>query len=773
MSTTDLSHTPAAPRVDSGISPWLKWGLPVSFIGAMAVLLIGGLYNRNLVPPYPENITSGGTTLADKAAIMRGQEVWQRYGLMDHGSVWGHGTQRGPDFSAETLHFIGDSLRQQFATERYGRPFAGLRPEEQALVDSLVTQDIRTNTYQPATGTVTVSPQRMKAMMGAWELWEKEFRDGDQFYGFLPNTIPTAAERHDLGTFFMWTAWAAGTMRPGSDMTYTNNWPADRSVGNVVPGGAILWSIFGILVFISILGLVIYLIHRYRFFYGELHLTDAALKTATAPVTVSQIKSAKYLIVVVALFLLQILFGGLLAHYTIHPGTFYVKSVASLIPYSWAKSWHLQLAIFWIAVAWVGSALYLAPLVGNREPRKQGLLVDILFGAIILVAVGSLLGEAISIKGGLGHLWFWLGHQGWEYLELGRLWQILLAAGLVIWLLIAYRALAPRLNADRSFSGLTWLYTLSAVGVVGFFMFGFFYNSHTHLSIADYWRWFVVHIWVEGAFEYFAVASGALLLTVLGLVSRTAALRTAYLTAILAFLGGIIGTAHHYFWFGAPGFWMALGAVFSSIEPVPLVLLASRAWFEYHHINRQGGEFPYRWPLLFLIASSFWNFLGAGVFGFVINLPIINYYEHATYLTSNHGHTALFGTYGMLAISLSLFVWRGLVQSDKWNDKLLRISFWGLNGGLAAMFLLTLLPVGVLQVVQAYSVGLWAAKSHTFFETPTVQLLGQLRIVPDSIIILLGAVPLGLFMVMSLRHFRKAEVKDGEAIFPDEEMTAL
>jgi len=752
---------------DPPLSPVLKIGLPLSFILAMSVLLIGGLYNRNKVPPYPETIVSGGTVLADKAAIMRGQAIYQRYGLMDHGSVWGHGTLRGPDFAAESLHLMGENLRAQFAAERYHRPYASLAVEEQALVDALMVQDIKTNTYQAGTGALEVSPQKVRAIQAVREFWDREFRDGDEFYGFLPGTVKTAEERQDIATFFVWTAWAAGTLRPNSDITYTNNWPPDRAVGNVLPGGAILWSVAGILVFLVVLGLVIFIIHRYRFFYGDLHLTDAALRIAQAPVTISQIKTAKYLVVVVALFLAQIMFGGLLAHYTIHPGVFPLAWVAQLIPYSWAKTWHLQLGIFWIATAWVGSALYIAPLVGNREPRKQGLLVDLLFGAILLVAVGSLLGEVLSIKGMLGNWWFLLGHQGWEYLELGRVWQLLLFVGLVAWLVMAYRALAPRLKADRSFTGLTWLYTLSAIGVVGFFAFGFCYNSHTHLSIADYWRWFVVHIWVEGAFEFFAAASGALLLTVLGLVPRNAALRAAYLTAILAFLGGIIGTAHHYFWFGAPGFWMALGAVFSSLEPIPLILLASKAWFEYRHVAKQGVDFPYRWPLLFLIASSFWNFLGGGVFGFLINLPVVNYYEHATYLTSNHGHTALFGTYGMLAIALSLFVWRGLVSSDRWDDRLLRVSFWGLNIGLATMFLFTLLPVGLLQLEQSYSVGLWSAKSNAFFNRPLVELLGTIRTIPDLIVILLGAVPLGLFMLTSIRHFRKADVRDGEAIFPD------
>jgi nitric oxide reductase subunit B len=747
----------------------LKLGALLSFVLSMSVLLIGGMFNRESVPPYPEQVTSDGVVVISGDAIKRGQQVYQRYGLMDHGSVWGHGSLRGMDFSAQTLHLMGQEMRSYVASARFGRPFEELDREDRVVVEALVIDDIKQNEYDPETGRLQISAAKAHAIEEIRDYWERVFGAGDEPHGFLPETVKAAEERSDIAAFFFWTAWAAGTNRPGLDYTYTNNWPPDRSVGNLAPGQAIIWSLAGIVALLSVLGLVVYLVHRYRFFYGEPQLVHMAERVAEAPITISQSKSAKYFLVVVALFILQLLMGGLLAHYTVHPSSFFFQAIGKFISFSWAKTWHLQLGIFWIAVAWVGSALYLGPLIGGREPRKQGLLVDLLFGAILLVAVGSLTGEVLGIKGMLGKAWFWFGHQGWEYLELGRAWQILLFVGLLGWLVIAYRALAPRLLRDRSMSGLTWFYTYSAIAVVVFFGFGLLYDPSTHLSIADYWRWFVVHIWVEGIFEFFAAASGALLLAALGLVTRGSALRAAYLTAILAFASGIIGTAHHYFWFGAPGFWMALGAVFSSLEPVPLILLASRAWMEYRAISDAGRGFPYRWPLMFLIASAFWNFLGAGVFGFMINLPIINYYEHATYLTSNHGHTALFGTYGMLAIALALFAWRGLTEPGRWNDRLPRISFWGLNVGLAAMFLLTLLPVGILETVESYKHGLWLAKSAEFFSRPDIQFLGQLRIVPDLIIILLGAVPLALFLFTTALRLKKPTVADGETVFGEGE----
>lgn len=748
------------------VSKTLRWGAVISFVGAMLILLIGGRYALHKVPPYPDSVVAGDQTIMTRDSIMRGQTVYQRYGLMDHGSVWGHGSLRGNDFSAQTLHLLGEYERDYYSRKNYGGDYMSLGVADRGAVDALVRADIKTNTYNPDTGALTVSAAKWDAIQKVKKYWDKIFRYGDDLYGYLPNTVPTGQQREDIGDFFFWTAWAAGTNRPGLDYTYTNNWPPDRSVYNVLPRSALLWSLFGIMSLFITLGLVIFIVHRYRFFYGEPKLVELAAMLAKAPVSNSQRKAAKYLVVVVLLFIVQILMGGLLAHYTVHPGTFYYQAIAKFIPFSWVKSWHLQLGIFWIAVSWVGSALYLAPLIGGREPKKQGLLVDILFIAILIVAVGSLTGEVLGIKNLLGDkIWFWFGHQGWEYLELGRFWQILLFSGLVIWLLIAYRALAGRLmNKDEKFGGLAGFYTFSAVAVVLFFSFGLFYGPHTHLTVADYWRWFVVHIWVESVFEFFAAASIALLLTTVGLVTKESALRAAYLTAILAFLSGIVGTAHHYYWYGGPDVWVALGSVFSSLEPIPLILLVVRGWIEYKSISSAGENFPYKWPLMFLSASTFWNFLGAGVFGFLINLPIINYYEHATYLTANHGHTALFGTYGMLGIAMCLFTWRGLVREERWNDGLIKLSFYGLNVGLFTMFLFTLLPVGILQTLDVYNYGAWYGKSAAFFNKPIIQFIGQIRMIPDTIIIVLGAFPLALFFLKAFFNMKPAQVKDGEAI---------
>ena len=709
----------------------------------------------------------GQWVLFTRADILEGQEVYQRYGLMDHGSVWGHGSQRGTEFSALTLHMLGQVISDQLAHNDYGRSYEDLDPESRDLIAVKTAHEIKANRYDKTADRLVLTAGQTLALDKIQQYWENTFAQGDHRYGFLPNTVRTGQERQQISRFFFWTAWVAGTNRPDGQATYTNNWPPDRLVGNVASTPTYIWSLGGIVSLFLVLGLFIWMVHHFEIWYGEPKGMSLAAKLVDMPLTPSQYKATKFFLVVILLFLLQTSFGGLLAHYTVKPSSFYIPVVSQLIPYSWAKSWHLQLAIFWIATTWVAAAIYLAPIIGGREPKKQGLLVQLLFGAILLVALGSLGGEIAGIKGLLGDWWYWFGHQGWEYLELGRVWQILLLVGLVAWLLIVYRAVAHHLTrAGRSeFSELVTFYVLSAILVVGFFAFGLLFHRGMHLTVADYWRWFVVHIWVESIFEFFGVAVIALLMVALGLASNRDALVVAYFTAALVFLSGILGTAHHFFWYGGPSYWLALGSVFSSMEPVPLFGLIVRGLLEFKGVRKEGGDFPYKWPMYFLAASAFWNFLGAGVFGFLINLPIVNYFEHGTYLTMNHGHGALFGVYGMLSIGLLLFSWRGMVRKEYWNDRLLKVSFFGMNAGLLLLTFGTLFPVGIAQAWTSFTQGLWKARDASFFESGFVQVLGEWRMVPDLMIILLGVVPLAWFLFRTYPHLKAVEIKEGESVW--------
>ncbi len=746
------------------ISRSLKALFLFSLFGAAAITLVGGWYTFEAAPPYLERVTGPqGRVLFTRADILAGQQVWQKYGLMDNGSVWGHGTYRGNDYTATTLHLAGVFMREYYARSLYGVEYEQAAAEQRAAIDRKVIDEIKHNAADPDTLEVSLSAAGAHAVERIRRHWQRIFGEGDPGTVVHAGAVPSEAERTQLADFFYWTAWAAGTLRPGKTLTYTNNWPPDRSVGNDIAPQAVTWSVVSLLALMAAMGGALVLYFKGNFDRdGSAPALDrnVAEKLVDLPISSSQRKTGKYFLVVMTLFVLQLFQGGLMAHYTVHPGEFYgFDWVANLIPYNWPKSWHLQLAVFWVATAWVGAALYLAPIAGGREPKWQGVLVDILFAAVFVVVVGTLVGTALGVKGMAGENWFWIGHQGWEFLELGRLWQILLFVGLIVWLVIVARAVRPTFGPGRDRWGTVPFYTYSAIAIVSFFGFGLFYTPSTHITVADFWRWWVVHTWVEGIFEFFAAAAMAYVVTTLGLASKRKALRAAYLTASLAMFSGIIGVGHHYYWFGDPDLWLALGGVVSTMEPVPIVLLLLKVALDSRQSRALEPSFPYRWPMAFMGASAVWAFLGAGVAGFIITTPMVNYYEHSTYLTMNHGHTAFFGTYGMLAIGLSLFAIRGIVDPAYWSDRLLKFAFVATNGGLASMALFTLFPVGMLQLHDSFVNGLWHARSPAFYDLPVVRFIGQWRLVPDLIIIA-GALALLVFTARAVLHLKPATVEE-------------
>lgn len=746
------------------ISKRLKTYFVLMIATSIVVALIGYFYTEQDLPPYPRRIVSESNQLVSgKEQIMAGQHVWQKYGLMDLGSVWGHGTYRGPDFTAQALHNMGRNMREQLARDRYGMSYKQLSEEHQGLIDSVTISQIKKNRYDEARDTLTLTEAQVYALKENREFYVNLFTQGELDGPIQAGSIKSETEMRNLADFFFWTAWCAGTIRPGDNHTYTNNWPHAPEAGNSVSGKSVIWSAISLVAFGLCLGLMIFLFHKYGFNRGALPFqSEPGNALAAEGISPSQRKTAKYFFVVSALFCLQVTMGGLLAHYTVHPNSFYgFDFIAEFIPYNWVKTWHLQLAVFWIATSWIGMTLFVSPRVGGKEPVGQGFLVDVLFIAVVIVVVGSLTGEVLGIKGLIGEAWFWLGHQGWEYLELGRLWQILLLVGLVIWLILVLRSLKSHFTNGKDRWGLPHFLTYSGVAVVGFFCFGLFYGPNTHITIADFWRWWVVHTWVEGAFEFFAAAAIVFVMINLKMVDAKAGLRTVYFTVALAVAAGIVGVGHHYYWFGEPSFWLALGSTISALEPVPIALLLADVWHSQKALKEGGSGFPYRYPIMFLSAAVFWEFLGAGVMGLAITTPVVNYFEHATYLTVNHGHTALFGTYGMLAIGLLLFSVRGLVQEKGWDRRLLKVSFWGTNIGLFVMFSTTLLPTGILQVLDNINNGFWHARSNDFWNQDIIQFLGQWRMVPDTLIII-GAVALFLFMLKVMVNLKKPEIQSGQ-----------
>jgi len=728
-----------------GLSPWWRHATILVMIAGFSVLSVITVLTYTNAPPIPGRVTdTSGTVLFDRQAILRGQEVFLKRGLMEHGTLWGHGAYLGPDYSAEYLHRLAEICIDAGGPDSAGGAGRALKE----------------NRYDPATDTLVFTPCEAASLETQHREWAAYFGGAVAAPGLPAAYIDRPADLRDLTIYFAWAAWATVANRPGKDYSYTNNWPYEPLVENRPTSSTYLWSALSLITLLGGIGAILFLFGKFNFlgWGGEkspAHYHDNALAGWT--MTASQWATGKFFAVVALLFLLQSLAGGALAHYRVEPGAFYGLDLASVLPYNLLRTWHLQLAIFWIATAWVGGGLFLAPLVGRAEPKGQKFGVDALFLALVVVVLGSLIGEWLGIDDRLGDLWFWLGHQGSEYLDLGRLWQVLLAAGLVLWLALMFRALRPAMTTPGR-SELASLFLYAAVAIPVFYLPALFYGPHTNFAVIDNWRFWIIHLWVEGFFELFATVLVATMFHQMGLVSVLTATRVIYLDAILYLGAGIVGTGHHWYFTGQGTLNMGLAASFSAMEVVPLTLLTLDAWDFVRIKDRPcadcGGRFAAGqiWAIYFLMAVGFWNFVGAGVFGFLINLPIVSYFEVGTLLTSNHGHTAMFGVFGMLALAVLVFCLRATQSDAVWKDtvRYVRVGFWGLNVGLALMAVSDLFPAGVLQLWDSLTHGYWHARRLTFLTSGTFHLLEWIRMFADAVFLILGVVPILIATLRSL-----------------------
>ncbi|WP_203323254.1 nitric-oxide reductase large subunit [Pseudoxanthomonas beigongshangi] len=728
-------------------------GLAALLIASFAVLLWVGSEVHRQAPPLPEQVVdANGQVLYTRKDIETGRQVWQSIGGQQLGSIWGHGGYVAPDWGADWLHREAEAILDIWARREAGAAsYKDLDAPTQAAYAKRVQALMRPNSYDAATGTVTVDVDRAAAIRTVAAHYEQLFGKDPamvklrEAYAMRNDTVPDAEHRRQLTGFYWWAAWSSVTQRPGAEISYTANWPADELVGNTPPPSAFLWTVFSVLFLIAGIGLLGW---HYAVNHGD-ELAPVLPKRdplADIKVTPSMRATAKYFWVVIALFLVQILLGAITAHYQVEGQEAYGFALADVLPYALTRTWHTQLAVLWIATAWLGMGLYIGPAISGHEPKFQRLGVNLLWVCLLIIVVGAFAGQwfAVMQKLGLKHN-FWFGHQGWEYVDLGRFWQWFLFIGLTLWLVLVGRALWPAMRNGGDSRSIVSLLFLSTVAIGLFYAAGLMWGEHTHLSMVEYWRWWVVHLWVEGFFEVFAVAVIAFLFTRLGMLQVKSATVAVLFATIVFMAGGVLGTLHHLYFTGTPTAVIAIGASFSALEVVPLAYVG----FEAYHSYKMGKATPwmqrYRWPILFFIAVAFWNLVGAGLFGFLINPPLPLYYMQGLNLTPTHGHTALFGVYGMLGIGLMLFCLRGLKPDVQWNERLLKTAFWSLNIGLAGMALFTLLPLGILQLNAALKHGYWYARSAEFMQQPIVDMLVWMR-VPSDTLFSVGAFALAWFV---------------------------
>jgi len=748
----------------------------VVIVGSFAVLGWVGVEMNNHKPPIPLSVVDEtGKALFPEGAIADGQKVWRALGGMQVGSVWGHGAYVAPDWTADWLHRELTTVLDGWAKAEKAGSYAALPAERQAALRQRAETLFRTNGYDAATGRLTVSADRAAAFRSNLEHYSDVFANGRKAYAMPKGAVSDPDKALKLSAFFFWTSWAASTNRPGSPYTYTNNWPHEPLVGNRPTAPAMFWTGISI---IMLLGGICAMVWYYAGAGGGEHAKkDVPSRDPLIglKLTASQKMTIPYFITVAGLILAQIGVGIITAHYGVEGDGFFGVPLDRWLPYVVTRTWHIQLGLFWIATSWLAAGLFIGPIILGREPKGQALGVGVLLGALVVIVVGSLAGEWASVFHKFsGTNWFWWGHQGYEYVELGRVWQIGLFAGLVIWLALVGRCVIPAMiEAKPGTSKLLGLFLVSAIAIAGFYGAGLSWGQHTHLTMVEYWRWWVVHLWVEGFFEVFATVVIAFLFSKMGLVDDARAAEATLLAATIYLAGGIIGTLHHLYFSGTPTVALALGSVFSALEVVPLALMGYEAW-DHIHVSRSAPWVrDYRWPILFFVAVAFWNMVGAGLFGFMINPPAALYYMQGLNTTPLHGHAALFGVYGMLGIGLTLFCLRAATAGRRWKDGMISVAFWGMNGGLMAMCLMSLLPIGLLQTVASIETGYWFARSPEFLQTPLMSTLRWLR-APGDTVFALGAVALVLFMIgLATGHSFAGEAKPSKAeVAPEPELVA-
>lgn len=737
------------------LSGWWIFGLCVAMIVGFTTLIT--LTCRTYVdkPPIPEQVVdTSGNTVFTGSDIRQGQEIFLSKGLMSNGTVWGHGSYLGPDFPALTLHRIGEQARNDYAFQ-FNKTYDQLSTERKGAVDAKVIETIKANRFNPSKSVLTLTHSQVRAYQAEPAHWAEYFSNPGKNGGLKPNTITDPDELKKLSAYFTWMAWAGAANRPGKSYSYTNNFPYDPTVGNTPTTVAFVYSVASILFLLGGIGLTLFIIGRHPEWDWHSPQNGTTPWLPAQMTSPSQKALVKFVVFVAFLFIMQCLVGGGVAHMRADPTNFYGINLAEYFSSSLLRTFHLQAMIFWLATGFATGGLFLSRVLGGKEMPRQAPLTNILFAALAIVVFGSVLSE----WGGLSGLWdgmtFWLGSQGWEYLEIGRAWQWLLIVGLLFWFFLVVRNTVPALKRPPV-RKLSIMFLIAAFSIPFFYLPAVFFDNTTNYTIVDTWRFWIIHLWVEGFFELFATTMVALTFIELGLVSKQMGLRLIFLDAILIFMGGIIGTGHHWYFSGMTQPNMMLFSCFSALEVVPLVVLCVEAW-SFRKTALLGPDQTmakkFYWPLMFMLGVGFWNFIGAGVLGFLINMPIVSYFEVGTYLTSNHGHAAMFGVFGMLSLALCLMVLRESASDEVWAkaEKWIKCSFWGLNIGLMLMLVLSLMPAGFLQLWDVFSSGYWHARSVEFTNSGLLSFFGYFRMPGDLVFIFFGAIP---FFIASWKVWR-------------------
>lgn len=752
MNATTIHDGKAGPQ--DRTSQVLIWILLITTVACWVAMFWATYATYQQAAPLPQRmVTQSGDLVMSYADIVDGKSGFQKADLMDYGSLYGMGSYFGEDYTAEYLLQLGKQVQNNLSRAQYGKPFAELSADQQSGITRNMQNDLQgIDLSKPS---VLLPDAVAQAIITLRVQISKSLLTDNFAKGYIHARALDPASAEQTASFLLYSALTTVAHRPGKDYSWTVNWPFEPLVGNAPTVATFQWTWISLTMIFFAIGAVLLIFRIWIEPKSANETFEPVLRKFAAP-TPSQKALWKYILVVAAVLLLQIFAGSIMAHYYTERTDFYGIDVNRWLPFAFLRSVHIQAPIIWIGMSWIGAGLFLAPLIGRREPAGQRLLVNLIFWVLIVIVAGALIGDYLGIMGLIDKHWFWFGNQGLSYLELGRFWQILFFVGLLVWSLVLLRAFWPTLKSLFQQGGS--LYSLfriehllwySTLGVAIIYVFGMvpLAAPNPSFAITDFWRWWVVHLWVEWAFELFTAAVTGYLLMALGLVSRQLVERAVLFEWILILVGGILGTGHHMYWAGEPDLWIGVGSMFSFLEVLPLFLLVMEAIDQRRHIAEQ-SDFPYHLAYLYILGSAFWNFVGAGVFGGgTLNTPLANYYEHGTFLTLNHAHTSMFGAFGLLAIGLIYMVLRYLNGDRAWSDRLGVWAFWLYNIGLVMWIVLNFYPIGWPQLEAVYTHGYAYARSLKFYDTTV---FWQWMRMPGDIVFAAGALLMAWDFVQKL-----------------------
>ncbi len=717
-----------------------KKGLYTSF-WFIAIIMVAALiyFTANLqkeVPPIAKQVKSvSGEVLYTYDDVVEGKGYFQEFDLMDWGSLLGMGAYMGPDFTTEFFHHRAEFLYDYYGKEMYGKSAKDLSNVERGAVKARVKEDFHQQTKLLEEG-VTYTDASAAAYHFNVKHLTKMLVEGDPERGFTGGVIRTE-EAVKIAAFVDWSQMVASSLRPGTEgkpgveRSWSNNWPKEPLVDQDTSYNNHIVSLWEFLLLWAFTILVIFLSYEYLFKKNKNDVLAPALKVDK--LFKSQKKLLKYIPIVALLFVVQMFLGAYIAHLYADPTQDFIIS-QHILPFNVIRSIHTQLAILWVAVGWLVGGLLIAPWVAGKD-HKFPWLVDVLWVALVVVALGSVVGLYMGATGQMRDTWFWLGNEGRELLNLGRVWDIGLVIGLVFWFLLIISLIRKSATNNPLVGTIIW----SAFGIATLYIAGMMpiHKVMPNFTVDDYYRWWVIHLWVELTFELFAAGVIAFMTVSLGLISQKTAERVMFFELFLIMMSGTLGVGHHYFWQGLDEYWIAIGGIFSALEPLPLALMIVEAWKNQREQKEEGKPNKFSTPFMFIAGSAALNWIGAGFFGMVINTPTISYYSHGTYLIMPHGHVALLGAFGYISIAFLYMTSRANAMANgwAWNDKWSKVGFWSLTIGVL-LFALPTLMIGLEQTKVAAELGYYYTRTREALDI--VQGWMWFRILPDTLMLIGG-----------------------------------